>query len=173
MSDIEGLRGGFTLPKQPHTYRIATQERPVFRFWAEDAEGNGLRMIQGAARVRDITVKQTGDIIEYTVTADMCPPLYQYLIPDEALDPLAATPMPDDVEPPVEAKQTAPEIVQAEADLGEGFQLLGYVCEDALEIETKVEVDTRWGRTAKVREDVTLEFTAFEVGPAFEKLFRP
>lgn len=167
LSDVEGLIGGFLKPQAPKTYVIGDPRRPLIRFWADDLEGNGLRLIQGTARIRDISVKQTGHIIEYTVTADMYQPVEQYWIPDEAV-------MPDGVDSKIKAKETACDVIQAEADTGEGFKLLGYIAENDLEIKNEIHVDD-WGhgRSVKTREDISVSFSTVEIGPAFEKLFRP
>jgi hypothetical protein len=126
---------------------------PRIRFWATDAEGNGLRMVEGTLDVRTINVKQTGSITEYTIDGNLWPPIYQYLIPDEIeheMQPVAPLLEDDDVLSEIDFE-------------GAGFHPLGYISDQGLNIETTTEVQGGWGRAYKTRQETTVKFTTCDV----------
>lgn len=153
LDDLQRLRWG--QPPRPPS-------RPQVRFWARDLESNSLRMIQGTLDLNTVEVKQTGDVVEYTVTGNMLPPVMQYLIPDEIEhEMLPVDEVPDDQ-------------ISSELADHDGFQPLGTINPDDLRIETKVDFDRVYGRTIKTSEQTTIEFSSCTLNPAvLKKFFTP
>jgi hypothetical protein len=135
---------------------------PRVRFWATDLAGNGLRMIEGTLDVGQVDVVHRGDVVEYTLTGHMWPPMFQYLIPDEIdHDLLPVAEVPDDA-------------ISTEVDMSDGFKYLGTIGPDDLKIETKADFDTLGGRTIQTRQETTVEFSTCVFDPdLMAELLRP
>lgn len=144
----------------PVSYAQGSRDRPLVRFWAANPDG-GLNMIQGTLVVGQMSVGHNG---AYTVSGQILPPVSQVTTPK--------------IQAPGDEPQPVDEIldglIHAEADYAEGFQPLGVIDPDRIDIETNVDYQRTWGgQVVKTRQEITVEFTTIEIGPAFEKLLHP
>lgn len=153
---------GYTLPdlerlRWNQQRQFPRPPKPRVRFWATDAQQNGLRMIEGTLDLDTIDVQHYGDdLVEYTITGYLLPPVTQYLVPDEIEHEML----------PVEPLQDG--LITTEADLDEGFETLGTIDPHNLNIETEIDYEVRdgRGRTIKTRETTTVEFSSCSLNPA-------
>ncbi|WP_179475357.1 hypothetical protein [Mycolicibacterium vinylchloridicum] len=137
------------------------RQRNQIRFWSNTDDG-GTHCIEGTMSVSEVKVEQTSGSTIYTITGHMFDPITQYMMPphvEPADDPKPSEPLIDDV-------------VVSEVGTDNGFELLGYINTDDLEIKQDTDYVRSWGgQVLKMRQETTVEFSTFKVGPGFEKLF--
>jgi hypothetical protein len=154
LADIERMRGGFS----------RSRTRPTVRFWTTGPD-SGLQMVQGTLDLS--SVERNGDSM--TVIG--------HLLPDtEGITMRAYSWLPGDDPDPQPVNGVSQDSVTAEVavGIGDGFEPIGFCSPDDIQIDTDTEIVRSWGgQTVRARHETTLEFSLWETGPAFDRLFRP
>lgn len=151
-----------TPPKRP----VKASAWPTVRFWASNLDG-GLNLIQGTLKVGDVTIEHRGDITEYTLTGNLYPPIEQHWLPNTS--GVDGQPQP--------ATQVDDDLVSAEVDINSaGFEPLGWINPEDLEIRHDVDVVRTWGGEAvkTVQQSTSVEFSTCQINrDVMLKLFGP
>lgn len=162
--------------------RAGSLRGPRVRFWCTGEDGE-LRSVEGTLEINQHRL--AGGLT--TIEGHLHPPIIQRMVPasevlQEALEEADVSVTAQIwVRGQEEAAQNVRPVSEIDESLlsleaaslpGEGFQPVGFIGPDDLQIQTDVDfVETWGGRTVQTRQSTSVQFTTCEPGPAFDRLW--